>query len=207
MPALLDAAQPLLATAFTWWGSPVTWLEIVAFALGIGMVICNLKVNPMGWPLAIASSLLYALLFAHAQLHGQALLQGFFVAISAWGWWQWTRGAQHTRRVRWMSLRGQAVAAAATLLAWPLTAAWLMQVQPAPTAWADALTTVASVTGQVLLGLKRVETWPVWVVVNVAGMALFASQGLWLTVLLYGVFTALSVAGWRAWLRLAQAAQ
>ncbi|MFZ9286729.1 MAG: hypothetical protein ACO241_12225 [Burkholderiaceae bacterium] len=30
-------------------------------------------------------------------------------------------------------------------------------------------------------------------------MALFASQGLWPTVVLYAVFAALSVVGWRAW--------
>lgn len=226
MSALIDAAQPLLAPAFTWWGSPVTWLEIAAFAMGVAMVVCNLKVNPLGWPLAIASSLLYALLFAHAQLHGQALLQGFFVAVSAWGWWRWTVGRRegatataaapapsrepgdHTRPsghlgVQRMGTRERLLALAATGLAWPLVAAWLSGVQPGATVWADAFTTVASVTGQVLLGLKRVETWPVWVIVNVASMALFASQGLWLTVLLYAVFTALAVAGWRAWLRLA----
>ena len=50
---LLAAAQPLLAVAVTAWGSPVTWLEIVAFGLGVAMVLCNLRVNPTGWPLAI----------------------------------------------------------------------------------------------------------------------------------------------------------
>jgi nicotinamide mononucleotide transporter len=30
-------------------------------------------------------------------------------------------------------------------------------------------------------------------------MPLFAHKGLWLTVLLYGLFALLSLAGWRAW--------
>ena len=59
----------------------------------------------------------------------------------------------------------------------------------------DALPTVASVTGQVLLGRKFVENWPVWVVVNVVSVALFADKGLWLTVLLYALFALLSVVG------------
>ena len=66
--ALLQAAQPLLAAAFTAWGSPVTWLEIMAFVLAVAMVVANLRVNPIGWPLAIVSSLLYALLFADSKL-------------------------------------------------------------------------------------------------------------------------------------------
>jgi nicotinamide mononucleotide transporter len=50
-----------------------------------------------------------------------------------------------------------------------------------------------------LLARKRVENWLLWLVVNAASVALFASQGLWPTVVLYAVFAALSVVGWRAW--------
>ena len=34
LEALLNAARPALVAAFTLWGSPVSWLEIVAFVLG-----------------------------------------------------------------------------------------------------------------------------------------------------------------------------
>ncbi|MDP3614680.1 MAG: nicotinamide riboside transporter PnuC, partial [Rubrivivax sp.] len=70
--------------------------------------------------------------------------------------------------------------------------------------WFDALPTAASITGQVLLGRKFVENWPVWFGVNVVSVALFAYKGLWLTVLLYALFAALSLLGWRTWQRLAQ---
>ena len=63
----------------------------------------------------------------------------------------------------------------------------------------DALPTVASVTGQLLLGRKLVENWPTWLFVNGVSVLLFAIKGLWLTVILYALFAALSVAGWRAW--------
>ena len=54
------------------WGSAVTWLELVAFVLAIVMVVCNIRVDPLGWPLAIASSLLYFLLFWKSRLYGDA---------------------------------------------------------------------------------------------------------------------------------------
>ena len=56
------------------------------------LVAANLRVSPVGWPLAIASSLLYALLFADSALYGEAMLQLFFVVVALWGWWQWLRG-------------------------------------------------------------------------------------------------------------------
>ena len=79
LEAVLAAVAPLLAAPFTLWGSPVTWAEIVAFVLAIWMVVCNWRVNPLAWPLAIASSLLYGLLFAKYKLYGEASLQMFFV--------------------------------------------------------------------------------------------------------------------------------
>ena len=40
-----------------------------------------------------------------------------------------------------------------------------------------------------------------WLAVSIVSVALFAYKGLWLTVVLYGVFALLSVVGWRAWRR------
>ena len=59
----------------------------------------------------------------------------------------------------------------------------------------DALPTAGSVAGQWLLGRQYVENWPVWVAVNLVSVALFAYKGLWLTVVLYALFTVMALAG------------
>lgn len=193
-----------MASAFTLWASPVTWLELGAFVLGVWMVLCNLRVNALAWPLAIISSVLYALLFADSKLYGEASLQLFFVAVAVWGWWQWLRGTDDTGQrlhVRMLDRRSRLVAVAAVGVAWPATALFLERFTDTDVAWWDAFPTAASVLGQWLLGRKYIENWPVWIVVNVVSVALFAYKGLWLTALLYSVFVAMSVVGWRAWLR------
>jgi nicotinamide mononucleotide transporter len=207
LDTVLQAARPLLASAFTLWGGAVTWLEIVAFVLSIWMVLCNLRVNPLGWPLAIVSSLLYAGLFAESRLYGEASLQIFFVVLAGWGWWQWLRGTGDdgsALRVHRLTPRGRGLALAATLAGWPLLGLLLRRWTDSDVPWLDALPTVASITGQCLLGRKLVDNWPVWVAVNVVSIGLFAFKGLWLTVLLYAVFALLAIVGWRAWARLAK---
>lgn len=207
LETLLLAAKPLLAAAFTLWGGPVTWLEIVAFVLSVAMVLCNLRVNPLGWPLAIASSLLYALLFADSRLYGEATLQLFFIAMAAWGWWQWLRGTDATGqalRVGPLTPRQRLACALATLAAWPLLALLLRGATNSDVPWLDALPTVGSVTGTLLLARKRLENWAVWVAVNLVSVGLFAHKGLWLTVLLYGLFTVLALLGWQRWQRMAR---
>jgi nicotinamide mononucleotide transporter len=205
--ALLLAAKPVLVPAFMLLDSPVTWLEVVAFVLSLAMVGANLRVNAVGWPLAIVSSLMYALLFADSKLYGEASLQFVFVALAGWGWWQWLRGrasAGGELRVRSLTPRQRTLAVAATLAAWPALALLLTHTTDSDVPWLDALPTTASITGQLLLGRKFVENWAVWLVVNVFSVGLFLYKGLLLTVVLYALFAALSVLGWRAWVRLAE---
>lgn len=199
---LLQAARPVLGTAFTLWGSPVTWLELAAFVLALAMVWANLRVNKVAWPLAIVSSLLYSLLFADSKLYGEAGLQFVFISLALWGWWQWQRGHAadgQALRVRRMRARERLRALILTLAAWPLLGLLLDHATDSDVPYFDALPTAASITGQILLGRKWVENWLVWLAVNVISVALFAHKGLWLTALLYALFAALSVVGWRAW--------
>lgn len=205
MDRLLQAAAPWLSPAFTVLGADVTWVELLAFVLSLWMVGCNMRVHPLAWPLAIVSSALYALLFAHFKLYGETSLQLFFIVVAGWGWWQWLRGRGEdgsALKVRRLGRAQRLWALAATLAAWPIVGALLDHITDSDVPYFDALPTVASVTGQILLGRKLIDNWPVWVAVNVVSVALFYSKGLWLTVLLYALFTVLALAGWRAWLRL-----
>jgi nicotinamide mononucleotide transporter len=208
MDGLLQSARPLLAPAFSLWGSPVTWVELLAFVLSLAMVVCNIRVNLMAWPLAIAASLLYFVLFWDSRLYGEAGLQIFFAVVAGWGWWQWRRGRAadgSALRVRHLSGRARLGLLAAVLVAWPLLGSFLRHATDTDVPWWDALPTAGSLAGQWLLGRKYVENWPVWVAVNAISIGLFAWKGLWLTVILYGLFLGLALWGWRAWNRRAAA--
>lgn len=222
LAAHLAWVDPWLLPAWTAWGVPFSWLELVACVLSLAMVGFNLRVHPAGWPLAMASSLLYGLLFARSRLYGEAALQLVFVAMSAWGWWQWLRGAgqghdalrdavadsasaSQPLRVRSLPSRGLWLACLSLALLWPLMGALLAHATDSDVPYWDALPTTGSLIGQWLLGRKYVDNWPCWLLVNLASMALFAHKALWLTVWLYALFALLSVVGWRAWLAEARA--
>jgi nicotinamide mononucleotide transporter len=181
--AVLAGLEPLLAPAFALWGSAVSWLEVAAFVLALATVALNLRVDARAWPLAIASSLLYFGLFWNSRLYGKQD-DGRPLAVR-----------RLTPRGRWLTL-------AAVALAWPLTGLFLRRWTDTDVPWWDAFPTAASVVGQFLLGRKYVENWPTWIAVNVVSVGLFAYKGLWLTVILYAIFIAMALAGWRAWRRL-----
>lgn len=205
MPDLLTALwQWLLQPAFTLWGVPSSWLELVAVLLALAMVGFNIRERHWGWPLAIVSSLLYFGLFSRSKLYGDAALQIFFACVAFWGWLNWLRGHRpdgSRLRVARLSVRGCWAVVAACAVLWPSVAWFLMRFTDSDVPWWDAFPTAVSLVGQYLLGRKYIENWLVWLVVNTVSVGLFAYKGLWLTTLLYALFIGLSWLGWQAWKR------
>jgi nicotinamide mononucleotide transporter len=201
----------MFETAFTLFGAAVTRLEVLAFALALGCVVLNVLEVHWAWPLAILSSLLYGWLFFASRLYGDVAVQGFFVVSSIWGWYQWLfgrRAAQDTGaaplRIERLGAKRAAVVALLWLAAWPVLGLALARFTDTDVPFFNAFPTAGSFVGQVLLALKFVETWPVWLVVNAVSVTLYASKGLWLTAALYVIFAALALAGWRRWHGLAR---
>lgn len=205
---LQELAAFLNAPALTAGAAVTSRAELAGALLGVWMVLCNLRVDPLAWPLAIASAGLYILVFWQARLYGNAALQALFVTLAFWGWWQWTRGTQDAGAplaVRHLGARGRIAAVLAAAALWPAIAL-LLQTGGGDAPWSDAFITAVSLVAQWLLARKYVENWPGWLAVNLVAIVLFAQAGLWLTVALYGLFAVLAVVGWYGWARRAAAA-
>lgn len=193
----------LNAPAFSLFGLAASWAELVGAILGIAMVICNIRQIHWGWPLAFVSSVLYVFVFADAKLYAEAALQVFFAITALWGWWQWLRGVSDAGK----SLQPQALQREITikLIAFcavfmPAIALFLSKFTNSDVPLWDAIPTVLSLAATYLLGKKYTANWPLWIVVNVISIGLFAYKGLWLTVGLYALFAVMAAMGWRAWL-------
>ena len=198
----------MLQTAFTVWGVATTWLEIVAFVLALACIVCNLFEVHWGWPLTIASSLLYFYLFYANKLYGDAWLQIFFAFIAVWGWWQWLYGRRFIRtnspvseklKISWLPRLYRWAVGLIWLPAWLLLGLLLARTTDTDVAWLDAFPTAGSIIGQVLLGRKYLENWLVWLLVNLVSTVLFAYKNLWLTAVLYLIFAGLSIVGYLRW--------
>ncbi len=196
----------LFLEAFKAWGSPTTWLEIVAFFLALAMVLCNIREIHWGWPLAVISSVLYFALFWKSKLYGDASLQIFFAVMGLWGWLQWLRGAAsvvHTEgkalKVRSLDRNMLLSCMVASIVLFGAVGYFLAHYTDTDVPWWDAFPTALSIVGTFLLGRKYIENWLVWILVNVVSVGLYLYKGLWLTVILYTLFIALSVQGWHVW--------
>jgi nicotinamide mononucleotide transporter len=68
-------------TAFTVFGNPMTWSELVGFVTGALNVGLLAKRNIWNWPIGIANNALFLLIFAAAGLYADSGLQIVYIII------------------------------------------------------------------------------------------------------------------------------
>jgi len=184
-------------------------LEIIAVVLGLANVGLLVRRSIWNYPFGLAMVALYFVIFAEARLYGEAGLQVFFFVVQGWGWWLWARagGLAQMVAVEWMGWRARMVAI--TLVAGSsLTIGWAMaRYTDAALPFADATIAGASVVAQVLLALRRVENWALWIAIDVLSVGVYVNRELYLTAGLYVVFLVMAVAGLREWAKAARAGE
>ena len=181
-------------------------LEIIAVALGLANVGLLVRRSIWNFPFGMVMVALYFIIFRDARLYGEAALQVFFFIAQGWGWWLWARagGLAQMVSVGWMGWPARAaalglVAGSSLGIGWAM-ARWTDAALP----YADAAIAGASVAAQVLLAMRRVENWALWIGIDVLSIGVYIHRGLYLTAGLYAVFLVLAAAGLAGWAKAAR---
>ncbi len=195
--AWLDSAALVIA------GVPVSWAEVLGDVTGAACVVLVARQHVWNWPLGLLNNIFWALLFWRAKLYSDSTLQGFFFVLGCYGWWRWMqRGAtgevlrvRRTSAREWKVLVGLVVAVTAGL------AAWLAHATDSPAPIADASVLALSLAATWGQAEKLVESWWIWITVDVISVPLYISRSLYPTAGLYVIFGILCIVGLRNWTR------
>ncbi|AQT78678.1 nicotinamide mononucleotide transporter PnuC [Mycolicibacterium litorale] len=202
MDWIAAAVAPLNAMAFTLWGDPVSWAELFGFLTGGACVALTVRRSAVNFPVGIANSTLFLVLFGSAQLWADSGLQVIYIVLGFLGWWQWLYG--NTERtplpVRGASRRHLVWCVTAVVVGTGVLYPLLVSIHDSAP-FLDALTTSLSLVAQWLLNGKWIESWYFWIAADAIYVPLYFSRGLNLTAVIYVLFLALCVAGLRAWSR------
>jgi nicotinamide mononucleotide transporter len=176
-------------------------VELFAAALGVIAVWLTVKQNPWCWPIGLVMVVIYIWIFFDVKLYSDMLLQVVYAGLQVYGWLQWTRHGSNLPGRAVTVLQGSLVMAGlaiGALISLTLGAA-MAHFTDAAQPWLDAALTGFSLVAQVWMAQKRVQCWPLWIVLDVIFVGLFIYKALYLTAALYALFTLLAVQGWREW--------
>jgi nicotinamide mononucleotide transporter len=160
-----------------------------------------------GWVAGGISSAILCYLSIRAQLPMQAALQIYYVGMSVYGFWHWTKEEEGSSiKVSTWPLQYHLAACAGVLILSALTAHILAAETKAAWPFLDSLTTWGSLLTTWLVARVKLENWLYWLVIDALIAYLFALQGLYFVALLSVVYLGIVIGGFFKWLRLYRAA-
>ncbi|GAB16617.1 putative PnuC family transporter [Gordonia effusa NBRC 100432] len=175
------------------------WAEIVGFGTGAACVLLASYRKIWTFPVGIVNNLVFIVLFVSTGIYANAGLQVVYLALGLHGWRNWHAQQGQPEFVLRMpraaipALVGAGVAATTALT-------WLLSAHTDSTVpFVDAATTSVSLVAQYMLNRRWLECWIVWIVVDIAYVALYFSVGLPITAALYVLFIGLCVQGMLSW--------
>jgi len=190
-------------------------LEFAANVFNLSSVWFAARNSVHTWWCGIVGCTLYGFMFFETRLYADVTLQLFFIGSCIVGWWNWRRGGARVVTADGggsaapieLPITRVAPATAAAFLAIAIAAAlgygWLLErLTDAANPFIDSSVLALSILAQLLMVGRKLESWPVWFVVDCIAVPLYASKGLWLTAAVYAFFLVLVVMGWLRWSRL-----
>jgi nicotinamide mononucleotide transporter len=187
---------------------PLDFTEVLAFITGGYCVWLAVVENIWNWPIGIANSAIFTVLFTHSRLFADAGLQIVYIILGFLGWYWWLKGGARKTKLRVshvpkIQVPILIVAGALAVFGFHMFLASVNDSAP----FLDALTTVSSLIAQYMLTKKYLENWYVWLATDIIYIGLYASRHLLLTSVLYVLFFSMCLVGVRDWRRQAKTAK
>lgn len=199
-------------TFFTLWGYPISYLEFVGTIFNLASVWLVAKRNILTWPVALIGVILFGILFYQIQLYADFFEQIYYAITGFWGWYLWhtQRKKDGTKKVKTsVNTKKQNLAWVAGIIG--ATAAlsiilsnihlWLPALFPLPATMVivDAFTTILSFAATILMIRRKVESWILWIVVDVIAVWLYTVKEVPFIALLYLIFLIIAIRGLVEW--------
>jgi nicotinamide mononucleotide transporter len=193
--------------AFELLGYPISYVELIGSAFGLISVYFATKGNILTWGTGIVNELFLFILFYQVQLYADMLLQVYFFVVTIFGWYNWNKMSTKNS-VSLLTPRSRIGISLTIILGTVMTGYILSNIHlylptyfeiEANFPYIDSFVMVLSIVATILLAKKKIETWYLWIAVNIVCVVLFFVKGIVFLGIEYAVFLVLASYGLINW--------
>ncbi len=170
--------------------------EATAVAFSIMYVILFTYGYEICWLFAFLASSIYLILCFEKKIYAESFLQLFYVSTAIYGWIHWSENAGKNS-LNW-DIHCMIILAGAILVI--ISGYLLSWLSDAASPYIDSFTTIFSIFATLLMIYLIRENWAYWIVIDVVSIFLYFRRKLYLTSVLFGIYTILSVNGLMEWI-------
>lgn len=204
-------------------------LEVIASFLGIASVIFSARKNILVYPTGIVSTVIYVYLLFGWGLYGDTLINGYYTAMSIYGWYMWSRVDENNVKAPISRMNKQDVKYGFLIFCSAILFVLVVYhfkpyIQsgfdskvlanlPEPFYWleednipfdvkiqyVDTFTTGLFLVGMWLMARVKIEHWFFWIVGDLIAIPMYLYRGFGITALQYFIFLIPAIAGYFMW--------
>jgi len=203
-------------TFFSIWNYEVSHLEFYAIVTGLIAVGLSSLANVWSWPIGIVNVTLFFFLFFQVQLYPDMFLQVFFFITNALGWWRWTHPKPHEEdrkkelKISFMNRKDillVGILGITGTFALGFFAGKLHEIfpyiftKPSAFPYLDSFITVMSVITTFYMVQKKIESWIIWLMIDIVATPLYFFRDIKFTALLYLIYCFIAAFALWNWIR------
>ena len=183
-------------------------LEIFATLISVVGVALTIRRSLYCWPVNLLAYIIYGYLFFQYQLYGETILQGCFVLLGCYGWWYWIKDRQQAdaendarAEITVQQIQGVRLVlhVVFTLIVGALSGWALATFTEAAVPYLDAELACLSLLATYWTSQRYLQTWALWIAVDIVYVLMFGYKELYLTAILYAGFVGLAIFGLNSW--------
>lgn len=203
---LFDIGIPV----FQVFGYPMSFVELTGTSFGLISVWLATRANIHTWTTGLINIILFFIIYYQVQLYSDMFLQVFFFGATFLGLWQWMhkKPEQDNKKITGLNSRERILYGLTMLLGTVFLGklisgihVYLPDLFPRAAAYpfADAFTTVLSITATFFMAYKKIECWILWILVDVVSIYLYFQKEILFISMEYIVFLILASYGLVEW--------
>lgn len=182
------------------WVKSQNLLETSGVITGILCVYLAAKNNILNWPMAIVSVVIYIFIFLEAKLYADMGLQVYFLFMNIYGWYFWSRRSSDEKvPVSSITKKEISLSVVGVIVFTALLGSFLYKSTDASFPFIDSFCTACSLVAQIFLARKVMETWLIWIFVDVIYVGVYIAKDLHLTAGMYALYVYIAAMGYIEW--------
>lgn len=193
--------------AFEVLGYPISFIELLGTLFGLVSVYFASRANILTWATGIVNELFLFILFFQVQLYADMFLQVYFFVVTLYGWYNWKQNPNENS-ITSSDLKTKIWLASTIIIVTLIAGFFFSNIHlylpqyfkiKASYPYADSFVMILSVIAIILLAQKKIETWYLWIIVDLVCVFLFFKKGIVFLGLEYLIFLGLATYGLLNW--------
>ncbi len=199
----MNEIMDFLFSQYSTYSDTFILLEITAVLMNIISVVYAKQNNILVYPTGIIGTGISVYILYNFSLLGDMIINGYFVIMSIYGWFYWSRKRDEVFINNISILEKKEYIQMILLALGSIILIYLVYVQfdkwNSWISYVDNITTAIFFVAMWLMARRKIESWLFWIIGDLITVPLYFYKGLTISSIQYLIFTVIAILGYLSW--------